>query len=254
MTTATPTARRSAPLDGVCAAVGFLTVLPVPEDRAARGHDHATSFFPWIGAALGVAAAAAARIPFDPLVSGALAVALLFAATGGLHWDGWADVLDATVTPGLDRERRVSILADPRTGAHAAFGVAILALVAAGTVSRAPSWGVVLGCALGRGVMVGTLRWAPALRRSGSAARLRAHARPAGAAVGVALIAAASVGGGAPVRAVVLALATGLAVAWLFAAFVVRRLGGLNGDGHGATGLLAETGVWIVTAGWSGAP
>jgi cobalamin synthase len=42
----------------------------------------------------------------------------------------------------------------------------------------------------------------------------------------------------------VVAIAVGAVVAAVAAAFVVRRLGGMNGDGHGAVGLLAESAVW----------
>lgn len=239
--------------DGVWAAIGFLTVLPVPERRAESGRPFATPFFSLVGVVLGVAAASIARIPLDPLVAGLLALAFLAAVTGGLHWDGWADVLDATLTPGLSRARRLEILGDPRVGAHAALGVALLTFACVTALARAPFWGVVLGATLGRWVMVATLRWAPSLRASGAGARMRGDARPLGAAVGVLLLGTILIARGVVASSIVIASLCGMGVALLFATFLVRRLGGLNGDCHGAVGLLTEVVVWLTTAELHGA-
>jgi adenosylcobinamide-GDP ribazoletransferase len=231
-------------VDAAAAAVGFLTVLPVPEERATRGHAHATAVFPWVGLALGALALLVRAAPLDPIVAAALAVAALAFATGGLHWDGWADVLDAMGTPGLPRSRRVEILEDPRIGAHAALGVALLVLVRVVALARTPAWAVLMGAVLGRSVMVVTLRWAPTLRKDGAGARLAGRARPFVAALApIALAAATAVWGGSG-RELAVAIGVGGVVAAVAAAFVVRRLGGMNGDGHGAVGLLAESAVW----------
>ncbi|MDZ7778473.1 MAG: adenosylcobinamide-GDP ribazoletransferase [Gemmatimonadota bacterium] len=237
-----------APVAGFWAALGFLTILPVPEREAERGSATATIFFPWIGLGLGALAALVARMPVDPLVAGSLALATHFFVTGGLHWDGWADVLDATLGPALSREKRVSILADPRIGAHAAVGVALLAVLAVSALARAPFWGIVLGAVTGRWVMVASLRWAPALRSSGAAAGLRAHARPVGAGVGLAAVVALCLVRAVAPGSLAVAFGVGVVVAAAFATFLVRRLGGMNGDAHGAVGLLAETVVWLVAA------
>lgn len=238
---------------GFWAALGFLTVLPVPERRAGGGHPMATAFFPWVGAGLGALAAVVARAPVDPAVAGVLALTTLFLLTGGLHWDGWADVLDATLGPALSRDKRISILADPRIGAHAAVGVTLLVVLAVSALARAPVWGIVLGAVAGRWAMVACLCWAPALRASGAAARLRDHAHPVAAGVGLGAIVGLCLAGGVVPGALAAALGAGLLAAALFATVLVRRLGGMNGDGHGAVGLLTETVIWLVaaeTTGW----
>lgn len=235
-------------LGGFLAATGFLTVLPVPEAVAAHGRGTATVFFPWVGALLGASAAAVTHLPVDAHLRAVLALSLLFVATGGLHWDGWADVVDAATPPALSVEKRIAILADPRVGAHATVAVVLLLLFAVWALAGAPSWGVVLGSALGRWVMVATLRVAPPLRSEGSGARMRGGARPLLATAGVLVPAGAAVAlGGDGVRLAV-AIVCGLGVAALSTAVLVRRLGGLNGDGHGAVGLLTEITTWAASA------
>lgn len=235
-------------LAGLWAAVGFLTVLPVPERWAERGRTSATAFFPFMGVVLGLAVGGITRMPLDPLVASMLAVAFLAVVTGGLHWDGWADVVDATLTPAVNRERRVQILADAPVGAHAALGVALLALASVSALARAPFWAIVLGATLGRWVMVATLRWAPSLRAAGAGARMRGDARPFGAALGLVLLIAILFTGGVKASSVLVASTFGVVIALLFTTFLVRRLGGVNGDCHGAVGLLTEVVVWLTAA------
>lgn len=240
-------------LGGFFSALGFLTVLPIPETVAARARGSTTVFFPWVGLLLGLSAAAVVRLPWDMHLGAVLSVAFLFAVTGGLHWDGWADALDAAVPPGLARDKRIAILGDPRVGAHAVVGVGLLLMLAVWGLARAPLWGVVLGSALGRWVMVATLRWAPPLRSHGAGARMRGEARPLLAAIGVLAPAATGVVLGGVGAGMVLAMVCGLGMAALSATALVHRLGGLNGDGHGAVGLLTEVTIWAASAELAGA-
>lgn len=235
-------------VDALAAAVGFLTAVPVPEWRATRGRPFATIWFGWVGAGLAAAAALTMALPVRREVAATLAVALLAVLTGGLHWDGWADTLDAVWTPGFGRVRRVEILRDPRVGAHGALGVALLVLLRVLALASAPAWGVLVGSALGRWVMVATLRWAPTLRPEGSAARLAAEARPGLAACALAPILGLTLWLGSGLVGLASVVAAALALASLASAFLVARLGGMNGDGHGAVGLLAESVVWLVAA------
>jgi len=235
------------------AAVGFLTVMPVPEPWAERGTSHATTCFPWVGVPLGALVLFVSRAPADATVGATLAVAALALATGGLHWDGWADVMDAAITPGLTRSRRLEILEDPRVGAHAAVGVALLVVLRVAALTAVPAWGVLAGAVLGRWTMVATLRWAPALKSHGAGARLAPQARPVAAALAPIALVAATLALGVPPSRVAWAIGVGAAVGLLFSAFVVARLGGMNGDGHGATGLLVESAVWAAAAEAGGA-
>lgn len=229
---------------GGAAAAGFLTVLPVPERWAEQGRPWATVFFPLVGLVLGGGVLLVRQASQDPTLAGVLGVTALALATGGLHWDAWADVLDATLTPGLPRSRRLEILSDARVGAHATVGVALLVLLRAHCLGHAPGWAVLAGLVFGRWVVVATLRWTPPLREHGSGAALASDARPIGALLVPVALGSALVALGVPVRHLALAVGAGSLVAVLATGFVLRRLSGMNGDGHGAVGLLAETAVW----------
>lgn len=233
---------------GLLAAAGFLTVLSVPEARAAGGRRLATVFFPLVGAALGLLIAGIAALPVDTVVAAILALLLIFVLTGGLHWDAWGDVLDACVTAGMPRARRIEILGDPRAGSHAVVGLALVLLLAVSGLARAPVWGIVVGSALGRWMMVATLRWGPPLERDGAAARMRGTARPIPALCVLVGIVVGTVALGAPSSSLAWTAAWGVAVGTATGALIVLRLGGLNGDGHGAVGLLTEVGTWVVAA------
>ena len=239
---------RRAGTAGLVAAMGFLTAVPVPEAVAGRGASHATAHFPLVGALLGLVAATVEALPVDPPEAGALALGVVFLLTGGLHWDGLADVLDATVTPGMSRARRMEILSDSRVGAHAVVGSVLTLVLAVSALTRAPAWGVVLGSALGRWSMVATLRWAPPLRAEGSGAHLRCTARVGGATLAQLVVLLVLALAGAPVRFALLVTVAGMAAAAAVAALLAARLGGLNGDGHGTVGLVMELTAWSVAA------
>jgi adenosylcobinamide-GDP ribazoletransferase len=233
-----------------CAAVGFLTLLPVPERQAAQGRDYATAVFPLVGAVLGGGAALLLALPLQPAVAATLTVAAMALLTGGLHWDAWADVLDAALAPvGADRARRIAILDDSRVGAHAAWGTAIVVLMQVLALASAPWWAVCWGAATGRWAMVISLRWSPPLRSGGVGARLRGEARPGAATLVLLLVGAVLVTSGeAPPGSIAATLLIAGGAGAALARALARRLGGLNGDGHGAVGLLVETGVWLAAA------
>ena len=232
-------------LGALLAAVGFLTALPVPEGWASRGHRGASAFFPLVGWALGAVPAALIFAVPDPLLGAALGIPALALLTGGLHWDGFADVMDAGLAP-VGAERRREILSDSRVGAHAAWGVAALVLLQVVALSGCPWWAVALGPALGRWVMVASLAAAPALPGSSVGARFRSSARPRAATVLMAVTFGAFIVVVPAPLPMALAAVGAVAVAALAAAVLVGRLGGLNGDGHGAVGLVAETVFWVL--------
>ena len=100
-------------------AVGFLTRLPVPAARSAPDLSRAAFFFPLVGALVGGIAAATRALAdqaLPPLPATLLAVTAALIVTGALHEDGLADVADA-LGAHTTRERRLEILKDPRVGA-----------------------------------------------------------------------------------------------------------------------------------------
>jgi len=230
-------------------AAGFLTRLPVaPKDIAAEGGSlaRAMALFPIIGAGIGafggLVLLAGFELGFGPLASAFLAVAATVAITGALHEDGLADVADG-LGGGSDREARLRIMRDSRTGAYgvlaivfsvglrvsllSAFftpGEAALALIAVGALSRAPM--APMAYLMG-----------PA-RTDGLAA---AAGRPDRTAVAIAKISALVI---ALViidvwAAIVAAIAVAVAAGWI-AILAARRLGGHTGDVFGVAQQVSE--------------
>ncbi len=104
---------------GIKALFGFLTVIPV--SLGERSLDDAAKFmflFPIIGALIGALVGAFSLLLFDVfprLISGLLAVALLFLLTGLHHIDGLLDFGDGLMVKG-SKERKIQAMKDPGTG------------------------------------------------------------------------------------------------------------------------------------------
>ncbi len=229
----------------VGAALRFLTRLPLPA-RAAEAPDGAVHFgaaaFPLVGLLLGAAAVAgdalAGALPASLRNVGILAGWAV--VTGGLHYDGLADSLDAL--GGRSPEERLRIMRDGAVGSYAVLGLVLVVaaeLSALSLLHDAARWRALLVApAVGRWTMVLAAFGAPC-------------ARPEGLGAGFARsLTAAEVAAATAITATSLALLTGLSggIAALFAAAAaagVRRLaaasfGGITGDVLGAAGKLGE--------------
>jgi adenosylcobinamide-GDP ribazoletransferase len=241
-------------------AVIFLTRLPLRVNGPVTAQDLAASapFFPLAGAGLGLLAAlvftAAVGIGLPAMVAGALAIGSLVLITGALHEDGLADLADG-LGGGTTPAARLEIMRDPRLGSFGVLALSLTlllrvtvlgalatpflvlaALLAAGTLSRAPL-----------PVMMAVL---PAARPDGLAAEA---GKPAGGRAVAAVAFAAVLAGLAlgPVAGGVALLAAGI-VAGLIGALAVRRIGGVTGDVLGAAQQGAEVAVLLVAVAMRG--
>jgi adenosylcobinamide-GDP ribazoletransferase len=182
-------------------------------------------------------------------VASVLDLVVLAMLSGGLHLDGLADTADGLFFPG-EREKRLAIMRDSRTGA---FGVAAVALVllletaALASVSRPARVPVlVAAAALSRWSMGFALWSSPAARPDGLGASFKARLR-----LGDVLIASALA---AAIAAAVLGLdaIVAFAVAWLVAmgvaAIARARIGGMTGDVCGGVGELAFAGQLVLAS------
>lgn len=240
-------------LDGPRHAVGFLTRIPVPfgPDEAPR-LTAAAPWFPVVGAGVGAIGggvlALAALLPGAEAsgVAAALGLAATVVVTGALHEDGLADTADGLGVLG-DRARRLEVMRDSRIGTFGAMallvwllvgwsalrphatGDAVLALVAAGALSR---WAILVHALLGR----------PA-RPDGAILALRVGPVAAVAATAVAVaVAGLALGPGTGTVALGVAALAGAGLA-----FGVRRaLGGITGDTCGAAAAVAQVAVLVV--------
>jgi adenosylcobinamide-GDP ribazoletransferase len=241
-------------LSGLVLALRFLTIVPVPgrEATGAGALGRAAWWFPVVGLGLGVLLAVADRglaWLFPPLLGALLVVSLWKVLTGGIHLDGLADCLDGLA--GRDVSQRLAIMRDSRIGVYGAVGLIVVFLSSLVALAELPS-GVrpavlVLAPVTGRiaPLLVGTVLRAatPASGMGGEfVASLPRAAGPALAA-GVLALTGAFVGVWAMAW-----VALGLAVAVLGSALVARRLGGITGDGLGASVELGELGVLLAAA------
>lgn len=239
-------------------ALSWLTVVPVPVrgpvDRGAARR--ALGWAPVVGLLLGLLAAgllAGLRLlGTPPLLAGLLVVALLAAATRGMHLDGLADTADGLGC--YDRARALEVMRD---GAAGPFAVVVLVLVIglqagalAALLSADRLAAVVVAVAAGRVAFGwGARRAVPAARPEGLGALVAGTQPPVVAAAwtAVLLIAGVALVPGRPwqgVAAVALAAGAVAALSW----HTARRFGGVTGDALGAAGELATTVVLAVCA------
>ena len=226
-------------MEGLAVSVRFLTILPVPGGTDThRGLPWAPAFFPLVGLVVGLAVALVLAAPLPALPRAALALLVWIVLTGGLHEDGWMDVLDGVFAP-VRPQDRLEILKDPRVGAHGATGGGALLLIRFAALAAVAPAAAPVAALLGRSAMALSLATAPPARRTGLGAQFATHPRGIEASVGafaLLLFLGDWAGWG---RIGLATLFAGIAaVTWSW--FLVRRLGGLTGDGHGAVGYLAE--------------
>ena len=138
--------------DGLRLATGTLTVLPVPPPRTVCSPvaGLAMALAPLVVLPLGAAAALVAwagdAVAAPPLLTAALAVAVLALGSGFLHLDGLADTADGLAVKG-DRGRRLEVM---RRGDVGRVGVVTLVLVLLVQVSTLAGLLAAKGAALSR--------------------------------------------------------------------------------------------------------
>lgn len=231
-------------MKGLILAIQFLTRLPAPRVKAtAQDFAAAIRWFPAAGLAVGgiVAGAAWAGHWLDAW-SGALAGLIAWmAVTGALHLDGLGDMADAS---GAAHKREddpahiLAILADPHLGSFGvcAIGLQIAAkLILLHGVIEHGLWGGLVAVPLA--ARIGPLVWARwiAPLHQGLGARFAGAVRRRDLALWTALLFAAAGALRSP------ALLVALPAFALWRRWIVRKIGGISGDGHGAGIELVET-------------
>ena len=234
------------------AAVSFLTILPVASRDGGAGARLGRAYFPAVGAAIGLLAAAALLVSSaltTPLVAAAVAVATLVVVTGALHLDGLGDAVDGLLGFG-DRERRLEVMREPHLGSYAVAAVVIvLVLEVASLAAMSPiraAVALVVAGALSRLASLVVVAWLPYVRTDGlGTAATEARGRGLDLAIGAltVLVVCALDWRRAAVAAVLCALAT-----LLVATLARRRIGGATGDVYGATSELAQVATLLVFA------
>ena len=164
-------------------ALGFLTILPVIDNRRASDDAVAASFewFPIVGFVLGLALCGEDLIlsyAFGQVMRSVLVVLSLIVITGAVHLDGLADTADA-LGAGRNRERALEILQDSRIGAFGATAIffdLILKILALSTLAGSSRYfALILAPGLARYAMVLVSRQIDYLRSAGAGSTLLAY-------------------------------------------------------------------------------
>lgn len=118
-------------MKGLLAAISLLTRVPVSLDLQPHDLRAASGYFGLVGLLFGAASAAIAPLAphCGPLITATLICISWAWLSGGLHLDGVADVCDGMGGGRGDRQRTLSIMRDPRVGAHGVAGLCLLLLL-----------------------------------------------------------------------------------------------------------------------------
>ena len=226
-------------MKGLIVAIQFLTRLPAPRitvtpDEFARS----IRWFPAVGVIIGliVAAGGWAGGRIDAWTGAIVALVLWVLVTGALHLDGLGDIADASGAAHKDRERLLAVLSDPHVGSFAVTAIALQLLAKLVLLRAVLDHGLfaalaAIPFAARMGPLVWT-RWLPSLH-DGLGARFRGAIRPVDLmlSAGALLVAAWF----APTLLAILIIIP------LWGWWIMQRIGGISGDGHGAGIELAET-------------
>lgn len=226
-------------LGGLAIAFSMYSKIPVPQVEWTKERmKYAMCFFPLVGVVQGILLYIFA---WGTMKTGLLwlyaagGAALPLVVNGGIHMDGFLDVVDARSSYG-DREKKLAILKDPHTGAFAIIGCAVYMVLYLGLFAELPlKYVPAVGCVyvLTRGLSGLSVVWFPKAKNSGLAAAFSEGAQKRIVAVVMVLYLAVSMG----------ALLWIAGWIWgglcaLFSVFVygyyyrisVREFGGITGD------------------------
>jgi len=219
-------------MKGLIVAIQFLTRLPTPHIQVSSDAFAASMrWFPAVGLIVGalVAGAGWGGALLDPWTGALAALVIWIAVTGALHLDGLGDIADASGAAHKDRARLIAVLGDPHVGSFAVVTIA-LQLIAKLVLLHA-----LIDCEAFAAIALvpfaarmGPLVWSRALPdlHAGLGSRFRHAVRAIDFILwGVFLVAAAWVSPS-------LLAAPLIFLAWGW--WLMRRIGGISGDGHGA--------------------
>ena len=236
-------------MSGFFEAMALLTRVPT------RGGAHTERAVPWLpvaGAFIGAIVAgiyAATRGVVGPAAAAALAVGAGILITGALHEDGLADTADA-FGAGVNRERTLEILKDPRHGTYGTLALVLSVVVRVAALSGLTGGGALAALpaahAVSRAAAGWMLRRWPAATPDGLGATYAAPVTSSQAGVAVAIGAVAAVGLLGPWGLGAIALAA--LPAWGLGRLAASKIGGITGDVLGAAQQLCEIGVLLLAA------
>ena len=228
-----------------CAAITFMTVLPLPcPTLSEKEFGRLTFFFPIVGVTIGIilGLAAWALTQFcPPLVTAGILTVLLPCLSGALHLDGLADTADGFLSC-RKRERMLEIMRDSHIGTMGVFAIICELLLKFTVFASLPDWKLPLAAAAapiaGRCGLIFYLGISKYARESGLALMFYKYRPPMLALYGAIILFIASI---------ILCGSRGLAASCLVLAFVIiwdaicnAKINGATGDTLGASSELSE--------------
>jgi adenosylcobinamide-GDP ribazoletransferase len=220
-------------------AIQFLTRLPTPRITVSSDEFAASMrWFPAVGLIVGalVAASGWAGSRIDPWTGALCALVIWVAVTGALHLDGLGDIADASGAAHKDRGHLLAVLSDPHVGSFAVVTIALQLLAKLILLHALLDARAVLAIALVPfAARIGPLVWSRALPdlHAGLGSRFRNAVRPVDFVIwSLALVAAAWFSPSLLVAPMIFLL---------WGAWLLRKIGGISGDGHGAGIELGES-------------
>ena len=178
----------------------------------------------------------AGRFGYGPLLGGVVAAVIPVLIVGGLHVDGFADVVDAVYSR-ADREKKLVILKDPHIGTFAVLGIvvyyllfAVLSVVYFMNASDPTFFGTVF--ILSRGIAVPFALYFPLMNENGFLATVRAgSSRTVSSVIAMVLVIACAVYMAFySSKMTIIILAAGAVCQLLLAYRCKKHFGGINGD------------------------
>jgi adenosylcobinamide-GDP ribazoletransferase len=226
-------------MKGLIVAIQFLTRLPTPR-VAVSSDEFAASmrWFPAVGLIVGALAAGAgwAGARIDPWTGALFALMVWVAVTGALHLDGLGDIADASGAAHKDRDQLLAVLSDPHVGSFAVVTIALQLLAKLVLLHALLDAQAFTAIALVPfAARIGPLVWSRALPdlHAGLGSRFRNTVRPIDFTVwGLALVAAAWLSPSLLVAPLIF---------FIWGLWLLRKIGGISGDGHGAGIEVAES-------------
>ncbi len=135
-------------LQSAVLAFSSFSKIPMPQiEWREENMSYMMCFFPLIGLAIGALLAAwnwlSAALGFGPLLFGAGIALVPLAVTGGIHLDGFCDVVDAQSSH-AEPARKREILKDPHSGAFASIAVGAYLIAYTAVASElSPDWRII---------------------------------------------------------------------------------------------------------------
>lgn len=217
-------------------AFAFLTRLPVPRATGTQ-QDFAAAirYYPLVGAVIGALVAGAAWLGarHDPWTGALAGLVVWVAVTGALHLDGLGDVADGVGAGHGDRTRLRAVMRDPHVGSFAVVTIALQLLAKLVLLhALAGDWRIALVPFAARVAPLAWARWLSPLG-SGLGAQVASAVRARDLIGWLAVVALAMIAA-PPLLAAPLAVAA-------YGLWCRHRLGGVNGDAHGAGIELVES-------------